>query len=204
MPFAIRDSLLITIQDRKFFIERMLFDYPSYIRRCEIERKALFTKESAEIACDDAEIYDSTYNQFATLADCDEDLKNVFYQSMLLMVYSYYESILTKMSAGATPKTILRDICIPNNITLSASSMKDIIFISDEVSLIRNNICHNNAGTPRNSEKVRIITNKYNGILFEDGEIRLTDETFVSSILEKSYSVLLELAEGLGSKTRIV
>lgn len=204
MAYTIRDPLLVKIQDRKTFIERLIVDYPYFVDKWQIEQDEIFKQEASDYADGDKEVEYSILSQLEYAFDDIEDLKNTFYQSMLLIVYSYYESIITLIDKDARPNSIVSNICVPNGIVLSKESIDNISFISDDVSIIRNNVCHNNAGTPRNPDKVKRIVDNYSDLAFEDGVVSISGDSFLRELLDREYFVLSELADKLGYKNKTI
>lgn len=204
MAFTIRDPLLVKIQDRKTFIERLIGDYPYFVDKWQIEQNEIFKQEASDYADGDKEVEYSILSQLECSFDDIEGLKNTFYQSMLLIVYSYYESIITLIDKDARPNSIVSNICIPNGIVLSQESIDNISFISEDVSIIRNNVCHNNAGTPRNPDKVKRIVDNYSDLAFEDGVVSINGDIFLRELLDREYFVLSELADKLGYKNKTI
>lgn len=204
MAYTIRDPLLVKIQDRKTFIERLIVDYPYFVDKWQIEQDEIFKQEASDYADGDKEVEYSILSQLEYAFDDIEDLKNTFYQSMLLIVYSYYESIITLIDKDARPNSIVSNICVPNGIALSKESIDNISFISDDVSIIRNNVCHNNAGTPRNPDKVKRIVDNYSDLAFEDGVVSINGDSFLRELLDREYFVLSELADKLGYKNKTI
>lgn len=204
MAYTIRDPLLVKIQDRKTFIERLIVDYPYFVDKWQIEQDEIFKQEASDYADGDKEVEYSILSQLEYAFDDIEDLKNTFYQSMLLIVYSYYESIITLIDKDARPNSIVSNICVPNGIVLSKESIDNISFISDDVSIIRNNVCHNNAGTPRNPDKVKRIVDNYSDLAFEDGVVSINGDNFLRELLDREYFVLSELADKLGYKNKTI
>lgn len=204
MAYTIRDPLLVKIQDRKTFIERLIVDYPYFVDKWQIEQDEILKQEASDYADGDKEVEYSILSQLEYAFDDIEDLKNTFYQSMLLIVYSYYESIITLIDKDARPNSIVSNICVPNGIVLSKESIDNISFISDDVSIIRNNVCHNNAGTPRNPDKVKGIVDNYSDLAFEDGVVSINGDSFLRELLDREYFVLSELADKLGYKNKTI
>lgn len=204
MAFTIRDPLLVKIQDRKTFIERLIGDYPYFVDKWQIEQNEIFKQEASDYADGDKEVEYSILSQLECSFDDIEGIKNTFYQSMLLIVYSYYESIITLIDKDARPNSIVSNICIPNGIVLSQESIDNISFISEDVSIIRNNVCHNNAGTPRNPDKVKRIVDNYSDLAFEDGVVSINGDIFLRELLDREYFVLSELADKLGYKNKTI
>lgn len=203
MSITLRNPLVAKIMDRKEFLAQLLDEYPMLIERWHAEQDERFKAEAKEVADGDEDIEKTVLSQLETAFDDIEGKKDMFYQSMFLMAYSYYESILTVMNKDARPNNVESIMCAPNGIVLSQESINNINYISNVISLIRNNVCHNNAGTTRNAKKVNGIIAKCSDVVFENDIITFTGDSFIRDVLEKEYSILTELANKMGYKSVI-
>lgn len=99
-PHPIR--LLITNQYQ--FLSSMLNRFPSllnnWIDQQEKEVNGLANIESKG----DFEVYSSIYHSEISRVDSCYDEMQLFYQALLIMVYSYYESILSRIAKEETVK----------------------------------------------------------------------------------------------------
>lgn len=130
---------------------------------------------------------------------------NMFYQSILLMSYSYYESCIAKLCEEAKTKEKIQAICKSKNILLSEEASHAIDYLQNDINDLRNNICHNNFGTYRKSAVLKDLSKKNIGISYdsESNELIFSDSKFVEEVLNKMHMVLHELCEKLGYKTKI-
>jgi hypothetical protein len=65
----------------------------------------------------------------------------------------------------------------------------------DDIRLLRNQICHNNNGTPNKNFLAKI--DKYDGVLF-DGEITINNREIIDKSLKSAYFLLKELCKAIG------
>ena len=203
MAFSIRDPLLAKIKDKASIIAQLILSYPKLLEEWEIEQENKFRNEAKEIAEGDNEIESSIYRQLISTFDDDEDLRDVFYQSMLLMSVSYYESMVNLLSKEAKTKDLILAICAKRNITLSPEVLSDIEYIDDEVMALRNNICHNNSGTPRKTDLINRIANSSEEISFTNDVISITGPNYILDVLKKEVGILTEIAKKLGHKNKL-
>lgn len=196
--------MLAKIHDRKSFIEQLILDYPFFLKKWEDEQSDIFKSEAKENSEGDVTVEWSLYAQSMRAFDSDEDLLNYFYQAMLLVVYSYYEGILTAIEKSANPSNIESKICRSHHIVLSEESKQNISYISSVVRIVRRNICHHNAGTLKDLDALQMIVKKNVDLSLDDGVIYISDKKFILDALQKEYFVLLELAEKLGLKSRTI
>ena len=203
MAFSVQDPTLSMIKRKAQILEKLICQYPKLLEELNKELFIQFKEEAIQNACDDKEIENSIFFEKMKAFDDDEDMKNIFYQSMLLMVYAYYESATNLLAKEARTKQIIKAICSSKNITLSKEAMNDIDFIDDEVNALRNNICHNNSGTPRKIDVLHRIAQKSNEIHFNEDVISITGPNYILNVLEKESKILLELADKLGYKNKL-
>ena len=204
MAFAIIDPVLANITNKADVIEKLIKQYPLLLKEWEKETEARLKKEAAEIAEGDSEVELSYYSQSLGVFDDDYQLKDIFYQSMLLITVSYYESVVTLLSKRAGIKDLIMAICKKNKIELSAKTLDDIDFIERKVSVLRNNICHNNSGTLRKTDVLLEIANDSDEIIFQDDTISINGPCFILDALEKEKLILEELADKLGHKNKLL
>lgn len=73
----------------------------------------------------------------------------------------------------------------------------------DTVRVLRNQICHNNNGTPTEDDELKKIAQDNEGVEYNDGEVYV-NKSMVGEALDAAHRVLTELAEKLGYKTEFV
>ena len=191
------------------FLSSMLDRFPSlleaWIKKQE-EEVELLAREYAE---GDDEVYRDTYpSEISRIYPCyDEEL--LFNQAMLIMVYSYYESVLCRLAKECGIKeTMPSTIAKKKDATLDSELLKIATFLHNTILPLRNQLCHNNNGTLYiRSEKAeienisRLIQKKY---ISEDGErIYVTNRDFIKQVLDGEHKLLLKLAEICGYKTTL-
>lgn len=135
--------------------------------------------------------------------DVDDNKEDMFYQSIFLMCYSYYESCIALLSKIANAKETIKAICNTKNITMSDESLKAIDYLQNDINDLRNNLCHNNFGTYRKVDVLKNLSNQNLGLKYEDDTLSFTGDELIRNTLEKMHVVLHELCEKLGLKTKI-
>lgn len=207
--FAIRHEMKIKIDDQKQFLDFMLATYPGMVEQWENSMVEKFKQEAKEAAAGDSDI---EHDYFSQCCRCLDDMGMcipLFYNTMLVMAYSYYESMLGRIldykyktkSKGA--KNILDCIFKLSSIDLSQARQGDVVFMYDTVRVLRNQICHNNNGTPTEDDELKKIAQANEGVEYNGGEVYV-NESVARKALEAAYGVLSELAEKLGYKTKFV
>ena len=187
-------------------IERFPFLLEEWISKQEKEVETL-AKEEAK---GDFNVYSSIWSSDMSRTDSCYNEELIFNNAMLIMIYSYYESILCRIAKECDakderPSTIAGKF----NKTIDGEYRDISEFLYDLVLPLRNQLCHNNNGTlykkSNEKEKARIKslkTKKY--ISEEDGRIHVLDRSFIKKILEDEYKLLLKLAELCGYKTTVL
>ncbi len=205
--FTIQHPILRLINNRFLIISSMIERYPAIISdyNKQVEKEA--KKTAMDNADGDNEVYMSIYNSEIARYDTN-DIDVIFNQSMLIMVYAYYESLLFRIAKenglginDARPSSIARKY----NITLNSEYLEISGYIYKTIRPLRNELCHNNSGTLfsncKEDEKMRIKElEKLKHICISDDDIYIIDTYFVKDVLNKEYKLLLELANICGYK----
>ncbi|MBO4614100.1 MAG: hypothetical protein J5709_03205 [Bacteroidales bacterium] len=191
------------IKRKAQILEKLICQYPKLLEDWNKDLFAQLKNEAIQEACGDKEVEESIFSEKTKTLDDEEDLKNIFYQSMLLMVVAYYESVVTLFAKHANSGEIIKAICSKKNIELSKESLDDVEYIDEEVNALRNNVCHNNSGTPRKTDVLQRISNNSKDIHFNGDMISITGPNYILSVLEKETKILLELADKLGYKNKL-
>jgi hypothetical protein len=209
--FAVRNPIWAKIQDRKSFILSMIESFP-YMRKAYEEKSLSEIEQIAQkIADGDKEIEDSIRSQYRNcFYDC-QDYENSFLQAMLIMVYSYYENcanlikneICTNSNDGQAKgkSDVVTYVCDVKNVNLPCNIKDDKSFLYEKVRELRNFLVHNNTTEPKTEtqrEQIRLITQTYPEIRYEDNEIYIVDKKCIIDILEKEYRVLRHICQTIG------
>lgn len=207
IPHPIR--LLITKQYS--FLYSMLYKFPflhaKWIEEQEKDAKKLANRESNG----DFEIYQSIYKSEMSKFESCTDEEQLFYQGTFIMVYSYYESILMRISKEEGLKSSRpSDIAGKYGVKLDYEYIEISEYIRNTILPLRNQLCHNNNGTlftrnkdHKENEKLNIQKLiDYNSIEIEDGVIYIKDSRFIQETLYKEYRLLIKLADICNYKTK--
>lgn len=203
MAFSLRDPVLANIDDKALIIESIINHYPYLLKEWEDKQDKEYRKIAKESSDGDKEVELSIYFQMRNALDIDYDLCDIFYQSMLIMVVSYYESMITMLSKTIKAEDSIRAICEKRSVVLSPTAEEYVNVLEKEVMVLRNNVCHNNFGTHRNPEMLCSIAKNSDEIYFENGIISITGPTYVLNVLKMEHRILLELAAKLGYKNKL-
>ncbi len=208
---ALTHPIKLMINSQYQFLSSMLDRFPSLLEewmRKQEEEVKLIAEDSAG---GDYEVYSDIYNAEISRIDSCYDEEQLFNQAMMIMVYSYYESTLLKLSIEVKAKEA-RPSVIANHFgkELDDELMKISNYICSTIEPLRNQLCHNNQGTlfskkdKRREQHIynieRLVERKY--ISIEDGRITFIDKAFIKKVLEGEHKILLKLAEICGFKTR--
>ena len=206
--FAIRHEIRAKIDDQKQFWDFMLATYPVMVEQWENSMVDKYKQESKEVAAGDPDIEQDYFSQLCRCFDDTVMCLPLFYNTMLVMAYSYYESMLgrildyeVKKKKGNAEK-LLDSICKLRDIKLSKDRKADVAFMRNAVRILRNQICHNNNGTPKDDEALKKIAKDNDGVGYSGGEVYV-NETMAAKALDAAHRVLVELAEKLGYKTEL-
>lgn len=193
--FAVPNSLRSLIDERYSYLKKLVRDYPSLkdIWMDDMEKEC--RRLAAETSGEDSEIETDVYLQEIKRVDDSDDLMNLFYQSMLLMTYAYYEGIVRRIAKDVGAKQLIAAICKQKGFELSSEAEADSNFMHDEICVLRNNIIHNNSGMCNRSDKIRNLSKKYPEIDFTDDTISIYGPQIILDSLEKAHHVLIELTE---------
>jgi len=201
MGISVPNPILTMIKRKSRVLEKLIKQCPTLLEDLKKELSKQIEEEAAQVACGDKEIEASICSSMYVAAfEDDGELQNNFYQSMLLMVVSYYESIITLFAKETRSEDNIHAICTKKSITLSTETRTNIGYIEEEVNALRNNVCHNNFGTPRKRDVLEKIANKSDEIHFHDDVISITGPNYILNVLNKESEILLELADRLGYK----
>lgn len=180
----------------------MILQYPNLLDRWEKEQIDSFEQEAVRYACGDKEIETQTLNSMIGSLDNDIDLKNLFYQSMLLMVIAFYDSVVALFAKRTNTAEHIKAICKKKNIILSTDASNCVNIFDTDVNTLRNNVCHNNFGTPRKTDVLQQLARTYPEIQYADGIVSITGPNYILEVLDKVTKTLIELANKLGYQHR--
>ena len=201
---AITHPIKQMIKSQHSFLSSMLERFPSllddWVKQQEEEAKQI----ANDFAEGDKDIFRDTYNSEISRLDSCYDEEQLFNQAMLIMVYSYYESMLLRLSTEiqvneARPSVIAEHF----GKALDQELLKISSFLFNTIAPLRNQLCHNNQGTlfARKSKKReeqienldQLVAKKF--ISIDDSRIVSIDRTFIKNVLDGEYKLLLKLAE---------
>ena len=193
------------------FLSSMLDRFPNLLDKW-IKKQEKENEQLAKIEANgDIDVYLSISHWFVDIADSYGEEEQLFNQAMLIMVYSYYESTLLRLS-----KEIQEDEARPSIIAnhfgkdLDDEMLKISNYLFKTIAPLRNQLCHNNQGTlfarstNRREEQIenveKLVERKF--ITIDDGRIVSIDRAFIKNILDGERKLLLKLAEICGFKTK--
>lgn len=203
MPFTKTHPTRYIIDSRYNYIKKLINEYPRLKESMLHDSDKECNDFAQENAGNDKEVAQSIYEQEVRRNEDTSELKNIFYQSMLMITYSYYEGIIRHMMKDINAKHLIDAICKQQHTSLSIESDKAIAFIDEKVKAIRNNICHNNAGTCNKQCLMTELSSTYTEIDFTEDTIGIYDSKFILEALELEHKILIELADILKYNNKV-
>lgn len=206
--FAVSHPLLVMIREKKIFLESIINNFPTLKSLINAEVNNNAQQIAQEIADGDKEIEQEEQSKIVNAFDDSNDLDNLFYQAMFIMVCSYYDGAVERLckenDITDTKGDRISKLCTLKGIELSDKTTKHKNFIFENLKSLRHDIVHNNIGTLKNSEKIYSLMSVYPEIKQEDGCVIFTGSKFILDVLNKEYEVLYELCQKLGYKTELI
>ena len=191
-------------------LQKLIESVSADLEQQYLDEKSRF--EQAEKNAKDASGEDDILYQYLYDKNCSPidgflsdlfDIQNMFYQSMLSTVFSFYESILTlivvdkklgdrKKPIDALKKTVYRK--------LQSNVQKDFDYLNDDVRHIRNIIVHNYNGTPTTIQirAAQTETERKRGFAMYNQESYIVEKKYVTLVLDMEYRVLQAICKDLG------
>ena len=205
MAFSCRHPFRAKVDDSYHFIKDLLLEYLVFLEQWEkneIEKIRLMAKESSD---GDTEIESSIISQYMSAFEDTEFRKDMFYQAILIMSYSYFESCIEyiKKNIGNGFKENEGIKAVYNRIGRALSNEENhaVDFLND-IRELRNDICHNNKGTYKRNELLLRLSQEWDGIDFCDGVLTISKHNIILETLEKSHFLLSNVCELLNYKTQ--
>ena len=204
MAIALRHPITARVDDRASFLRSLLEEYPRFLNEWENSTEEEFAQTAKDNADGDKEIEHTIYSSLCSAFNDNAYRMNMFYQSVFLMCFSYYESCVAQLSKNTKTKEAIQAICKSKNISLSEESLNAIDYLQNDINDLRNNICHNNFGTYRKTNSLKRLSELNIGFDYDDNTLIFTDSKLIIDALDKMHAVLNELCDKLGYKTVIV
>lgn len=209
MKVAITHPIKQMIDSQYQFLASMLDRFPDLLDEW-IRKQQKYVDEMAQSEANgDYEVYSSIYNSEISRVEPCYDEEQLFYQAMLIMICSYYESSLLRMAKENNidkprPSTIASKF----GITLDGEYLRISKFLHCTIYPLRNQLCHNNSGTlfakrdDQGEANIKKLAEQ-KIISIEEGKIIFIDKTFIKKTLEGEYKLLIKLADICGYKTTL-
>lgn len=201
---TIRDRIKQRIDDQFQYLEMMIERFPILLENYKKEQESEFKIIASEVADGDKEIEYSVHSELSKALDSLPLENEMFNSAMLLIIYSYYESVINLLAKDIGTKQQIDAICQTKKITISDEIQKEIDFLDDNVRYLRNQIAHNNNGTFRKEAKLLNIISSFDDLCLNDDIICIKNKRFLLNILQREYNVLSFLSKELGLKTKTV
>lgn len=186
MAIALRHPITARIDDQASFLRTLLDEYPKFLKDWEDKSEKEFRQIAKDNSDEDRAVESTIYSSLCTAFDNDADKENLFYQSVFLMCYSYYESCIALLSKNAKSKEIINAICKSQNITLSEDALNAIEYLQSDMNTLRNNLCHNNFGTIRKADVMKKLSEQNTGLNYDNNVLSFTGTAIIIDALEKN------------------
>lgn len=208
MALGFRSRLKAAIEEDYRFLVRMLGEYPHYINTIKQEQSAKAEDAVRENSQESDEVLSTIYESCMAGYYEHDEVISYFYNAMALSIYSFYERYvheLAKTSGITSADPGIRDIKTKLKITLSTvgQSISDELY--KEFRILRNYIAHNNYGaggmnavSKKDESSLKKIIGREPEIHFTGSAIYIEGPKYLSSILDKAYKLLCEVAVYLG------
>lgn len=209
MRIAATHPIKRMIQHQYNFLLSMLWRFPYLLEEWVKKQEEEVEQMAKSVAGGDYEVYTSVYSSEISRVDTCYYEEELFNQSMLIMVYSYYESSLLRLARENNITTSrVSSIAKKFGIRLNEELLRIADFLYSTIRPLRNQLCHNNSGTlfERSDEIERGTIEeliKKEDISIDDGRITFINKDFIKQILEDEYKLLIKLAEICGYKTEL-
>lgn len=204
MAIAIRHPIIAKVDDQASFLKTLLDEYPTFLNEWENKLEKDFKQISQDNSDGDRDAESTIYNSLCSAFKDNGGRINMFYQSVFLMCYSYYESCVAQLSKSANVKETIHAICKSKRISLSEESLKAIDYLQNDINDLRNNICHNNFGTYRKTNSLKRLSELNMGFDYDDNTLIFRDSKLICETLDKMHAILHELCEKLGYTTKLI
>ena len=200
------------IDTQYYFLLSSLEHFPSLMKEWENNQFAEHKKNARIIAEGDKEVEYSVMSNYHG-DEYASDVLCLFFNSLTIAIYSYYESIIRDMAKdlfgsdiNLKSSKLLDEVLARKKIELITEEKELVTLFGKEYSSIRNQLCHNNNGTP-NEKYLDLILNicKDNeGVDFFDGVLNISSDMYPIKMLEDAHRLLLSLAKKFDYKTKMI
>lgn len=96
MAFVVRHPITAQVDDRAKYLRYLIEEYPSLLNNWERRQEQEFARIAKEDSVGDSEIELSIYTSLLNAFDDDDARQDLFYQSLLIMCFSYYEICVSR------------------------------------------------------------------------------------------------------------
>lgn len=207
MPIGvIRHPLRAILDHQQIFIENLIKTFSHLYKDWENEEIKKIEEYAKTNSGGDSECEYSIYSQISDVfVEQYSEVSILFYNSMLVLVYSYYEAfvnrILDELKINCPyQKTRCRIdyIMQEKGGKLKIENKKNIDYLEDKIRILRNNICHNNQGTTHNKEILNELAKTNKEIFFYGDAVCIEGHKFILDVLEIEYNILIDILDNTG------
>ena len=184
------------IEDRYQFLCLLIDLFDSQAEEYENNATKQISNLAKEIAGGDEEIeVGEKYKLLVSFAN-SQDNRNLFYQSMIIMGYSYYETSLSLIKKEV--RRSRRDLtkCLKQSTDIQNRRS----WLEGDIKKLRNFLVHNNSIAPKNGqeESIKRLKSIYPEIIYNGSEVFISNVNCVKEFLQKEYEVLTDICIQVG------
>ena len=204
---------MVRINNQSRMLECLISDFSYMQAQWNKVVEQQFGEMARVIADGDSGIEFSEFSQMRNWFEDSRDYKTYFYNSMLILVYSFYEDMVITIHNEESPDNFtekmpkMSEFCQRKGIILPNNIINDVEFVYNDVRLLRNYITHCKWGRkenpPEDIKHIEKLIERYADIYSDNDSLYLTGTTFLLDVLKKEYGILIELTSKLGYISKI-
>ncbi|MBQ3238442.1 MAG: hypothetical protein IJA98_05165 [Bacteroidaceae bacterium] len=213
MAITILHPIMVRINNQSRMLECLISDFSYMQAQWNKVVEQQFGEMARVIADGDSGIEFSEFSQMRNWFEDSRDYKTYFYNSMLILVYSFYEDMVITIHNEESPDNFtekmpkMSEFCQRKGIILPNNIINDVEFVYNDVRLLRNYITHCKWGRkenpPEDIKHIEKLIERYADIYSDNDSLYLTGTTFLLDVLKKEYGILIELTSKLGYISKI-
>lgn len=209
---ALRHPIRAKVNDRYRFLVHLLQEYPNLIGDWEEKTAQEFKTLAKKEANGDCEVENDIFLHNIRAFDDIDFRKDLFYKSMLIMAYSYFEGckeIIKSETDEIIDSDKIASIYHKKQLAMPDKLSKALAFMN-KIRELRNNIAHNNCGTFKSIESLKELSKDWDGVDFEynkdiyHNELIISKPDIIMETLNQAYYILSDICEKLNYKTTLI
>lgn len=192
---------------QKNFLRNMIDMFPDIYQSWSDKEYSNFQNIAKQSSDGFREVENTIYNYYDDLFQSQfSGVTSLFYNAMLVMTYSFYEEFINKIANDkekgfecSSQDSYKKITCLMDskNKKFSQKCLNDIKYINKYIRILRNDICHNNAGTLKHKKEIKELCNRQKDVIIDQDIILITGKDFILDVLNKEFLILSELVNKL-------